>query len=174
MSRHHHLWIATLAFTLLAGGVTACGGGGETVESLVSRGADAMGRGEFDAAEEHFRGAVELLDKEGAANPELELRARLGLARCMIRNGAAEKGKSDFLALQPEFAAQLTWKDFRSVAAALTDENETTAAIEILDLGVQTYPDHATALKEEIRKIQDRPDLSPETMEQLKKLGYVK
>jgi len=164
----------TLAFSLaVLAFAMGCGGGGSDPEALVTQGFDSLGRGDFAAAHAQFDKALDALGPSGG-DPDLVFRAKYGLIQAKIRTGEADDAKDEFLALPAAFPGKLTSKEYRNVAGSLSGGDENLLAIEILDAAIQAFPDQKPALEADIEAIRQKPDLDPEAMEKLKKLGYVK
>ena len=166
-------WIVIVSILLLPLGLAACGGGKASLETLVSQGNDAMSQGDFEVARDYFEQAAGRLVQE-EADEALTFEVKYGLVRCKIREGEADDAKAEFLRLADENPSQATWKKYRSVAGSLRASDEKPLAIEILDLGLKKFPDHASDFEADIQAIQDEADIDAETKEKLKKLGYVK
>ena len=100
-------------------------------------------------------------------------RVELAVARCQaLAHTAPEQAKSEFLALAQ--TAQLEPQDFTIVVTDLVSENHFVPAIDILDYGVKSFPEHPkmTLLKDKV-VAESQKAADPAALEKLKGMGYL-
>ena len=152
-----------LGFAVLVALVCGCQKSGqeqlaEARDSLASASyADAV-----SAAEAGLAGDPSKADAWGLELVVLEAHAR---------GGAGENAKAQLVKLAGLYPAQLSANDYSGTAQQLQAAGQGPAAIEVLDLGKQRYPDNALIDKMIAESV--AAESSPEELEMLRSLGYI-
>jgi len=149
--------------------LAACGGGAANPEEATNAGYAALGSGDAEAAVDHFSQALAQL-KPGDKGYK---RARMGEveAKARVAPDAAAASFLDYAKSSPD---QVEAGDYRKVGVQLSERKAYTAAGNVLDAGIQRFPDDAPlreAMDLTIAKAQQSGDTS--ALDALKGLGYV-
>lgn len=147
---------------LLALSLAACGD-----SDPKEAGYKAIQSGEWAKAAASFDKALANLE------PGSEERAELAVARCQaLAHTAPEQAKTEFLALAG--STQLEPKDFTIVVTDLVSEKQFVPAIDILDVGIKSFPEHPkmTLLKDKVVE-ESKKSADPAALEKLKGMGYL-
>lgn len=153
----------TLPLTLLLTLSLAACGDSDPKEA----GYKAIQSGDWSGAAASFQKALD------AAEPGSPDRVELAVARCQaLAHTAPDQAKAEFLALAA--SAQLEPKDYTIVVSDLVSEKHFVPAIDILDVGVKTFPEHPkmTQLQQKVVEESQKAD-DPAALEKLKGLGYL-
>jgi hypothetical protein len=154
----------TALFALLTVFIAACGSADPK-----EAGFEALQRAEYADAVYHLEVAME------AAEPGTEEYLEVAVARCeALAYTDPATCKAEFMALVASAAEQISTQDFSMVVTRLMETSEYVAAIDILEAGVNKFPDDPKMgkLKDKVvEKSQKAAD--PAALEALKGLGYI-
>ena len=132
-----------------------------------SEGYSAIQSGDWETAAQNFSTALTGLDP---AAPDY---VELSVARCQaLAHTDPDRAKREFVALAGK--TTLATKDFTIVVSDLVSEGHHLPAIDILDLGVKTFPEDPkmNQLKDKVVQASQETE-DPAVLEKLKGMGYL-
>lgn len=150
--------------TLLTLLVAACGSADPKDAGL-----EALQRGQYTDAVYHLEVALE------GAQPGTEEYVEIAVARCeALAHTDAAACKTEFMELVTSASDQISTQDFSMVVTRLMETQEYLAAIDILEAGVNKFPDDPKMGKIKEKVVEEsKKAADPAALEALKGLGYI-